>query len=74
MVGHVVNPEIADASYTVDTSSFSIDESNKLRSSVGSAINWTSPIGPVSFVISQNLSKANTDKTESFNFRLRTTF
>tara|TARA_B100001250_G_C19798648_1_gene789937 strand:+ start:63 stop:2288 length:2226 start_codon:yes stop_codon:yes gene_type:complete len=52
----------------------SIDESNKLRSSVGSAINWTSPIGPVSFVISQNLSKANTDKTESFNFRLGTTF
>ncbi len=52
----------------------SIDESNKIRSSVGSAINWTSPIGPVSFVLSQNISKANTDKTESFNFRLGTTF
>ena len=36
--------------------------------------NWMSPIGPMSFVFSQNLSKANTDVTESFNFNLGTTF
>jgi len=52
----------------------SIDESNKLRSSLGAAANWSSPLGPLSFVLSTNLSKASTDKTESFNFNLGTTF
>ncbi len=52
----------------------SIDESNKLRSSTGVAASWLSPIGPLSFVFSTNLSKADTDKTESFNFNLGTTF
>ena len=33
-----------------------------------------SPIGPLSFVLSQDLSKADTDKTESFSFNLGTTF
>ena len=35
---------------------------------------WTSPLGPMTFTLSQNLSKADTDKTESFNFQLGTTF
>tara|TARA_X000000950_G_C13894714_1_gene652362 strand:- start:479 stop:2710 length:2232 start_codon:yes stop_codon:yes gene_type:complete len=52
----------------------SIDDSNKLRSSTGLALNWMSPLGPMSFVLSQNLSKADTDKTESFRFNLGTTF
>ncbi len=52
----------------------SIDDSNKIRSSVGSALNWASPIGPISFVLSTNLSKASTDRTESFNFNLGTSF
>ena len=52
----------------------SIDESNKIRSSTGIAANWLSPVGPVVFTLSQNLSKATTDKTESFNFNLGTTF
>ena len=52
----------------------SIDDSNKLRSSAGLALNWMSPLGPMSFVLSQNLSKADTDKTESFRFNLGTTF
>ncbi len=51
-----------------------IDDSNKIRSSTGLAINWQSPLGPMSFVLSNNLSKANSDKTESFNFNLGTTF
>ena len=51
-----------------------IDESNKLRSSAGVAINWSSPIGPMSFVLSSNIQKANTDETESFSFNLGTTF
>ena len=51
-----------------------IDESSKIRSSTGVAASWMSPIGPMTFVISQNLSKADTDETESFSFNLGTTF
>ena len=52
----------------------SIDDSNKIRSSVGLNTSWISPVGPMSFIISNNISKAATDETESFNFRLGTTF
>jgi outer membrane protein insertion porin family len=52
----------------------SIDDSNKLRSSLGSSLNWISPIGPLSFVLATNLSKASTDKTQSFSFNLGTSF
>ena len=52
----------------------SIEDSNEIRSSTGVAASWLSPIGPLSFVFSTNLSKADTDKTESFNFNLGTTF
>jgi outer membrane protein insertion porin family len=51
-----------------------VDDSSKLRSSTGVAANWLSPIGPISFVFSQNLSKADSDETESFSFNLGTTF
>jgi outer membrane protein insertion porin family len=51
-----------------------LDDSNKIRSTAGVSINWLSPVGPMSFIFSQNLSKASTDVTESFNFRLGTTF
>ncbi len=52
----------------------SIDDSSKLRSSTGIATNWMSPIGPMSFILSTNISKHSTDVTESFNFNLGTTF
>ena len=51
----------------------SIDDSNKIRSSTG-IIALMSPIGPMNFVLSQNLSKASTDETQSFSFNLGTTF
>ena len=51
-----------------------VDEANKIRSSTGVVANWSSPIGPLTFILSQNLSKANTDETESFSFNLGTTF
>ena len=51
-----------------------IDESNKIRSSTGVAASWLSPLGPMTFILSTNLSKANTDETQSFNFNLGTTF
>lgn len=51
-----------------------IDDSNKIRSSTGLLASWMSPVGPMTFTFSQNLAKASTDKTESFNFNLGTTF
>ena len=36
----------------------SIDESSKIRSSTGVVANWMSPIGPLTFTLSQNISKA----------------
>ena len=51
-----------------------IDDTNKIRSSTGILTSWTSPIGPMSFVLAQNLSKATTDVTETFSFNLGTTF
>ncbi len=52
----------------------SIDDSNEIRSSAGISANWKSPLGPINFVLAQNLLKADTDKTESFSFNLGTTF
>ncbi len=52
----------------------SIDDSSKIRSSAGVVANWMSPIGPLTFTLSQNISKASTDETESFSFNLGTTF
>ena len=51
-----------------------IDDSNKLRSSSGVAASWISPLGPMTFIFAQNLSKATTDKTEFFNFNLGASF
>jgi outer membrane protein insertion porin family len=52
----------------------SIEDSNEIRSSTGVALNWSSPLGPMSFVLSTNLKKADTDETEGFKFNLGTTF
>ena len=57
----------------VDYSS-SINESSKIRSATGIAMDWYTPIGPMSFSFSQPITKKNTDKTESFRFNLGTTF
>jgi outer membrane protein insertion porin family len=52
----------------------SVDDTNKIRSSIGIAANMFTTIGPLSFTFAQDLSKANTDITEFFNFRLGTSF
>ena len=49
-------------------------DSNKIRSSIGLALDWFSPVGPMNFSLSYPTSKADTDKTESFRFNLGTTF
>ena len=52
----------------------SLGRSNVLRSSVGVSGNWLSPIGPLSLTFAKDLKKAETDKTNSFNFQLGTSF
>ena len=49
-------------------------DNSKIRSSIGLALDWFSPIGPMNFSIAQPITKANDDKTESFRFNLGTTF
>ncbi len=57
----------------VDYSS-SLNDSDKIRSSIGIATNMYTPVGPLSFVIAQNISKADTDQTQAFNFQIGTSF
>jgi len=57
----------------VDYSS-TIDDSNKIRSSTGLALEILTPIGPLSFSYASVITKADTDKTEAFKFQLGTTF
>jgi len=52
----------------------SISDSNALRSSTGIGIDWYTPVGPLSFTLSQPIAQKKTDKTESFRFNLGTTF
>jgi outer membrane protein insertion porin family len=52
----------------------SINDSNKIRSSIGIGIDWFSVIGPMSFTFSETISKDSTDITESFRFNIGTTF
>jgi len=51
-----------------------IKNSNKIRSSVGVGIDWFTPVGPLNFSLSQAITKATTDVTETFRFNLGTTF
>ena len=52
----------------------SIDDKSTIRSSTGVALNLMTPIGPLSFSFANALSKASTDKTETFRFNLGTQF
>ncbi len=49
-------------------------DSNKIRSSTGIAVNWFSPIGPLTFSYALPLSEAKTDITEKFRFQIGTSF
>ncbi len=51
-----------------------IDDSSKIRSSSGLAVDWLTPIGPLSFSFAKPISKADTDRTETFRFDIGTTF
>ncbi len=73
--------ENVDFSYFIDFGNVwgvdydkAVDESNALRSSTGVALDLLTPIGPLSFSLSETLKKKSTDQTESFRFNLGTTF
>ena len=51
-----------------------LDDSNSIRSSIGIGANMFTVIGPLSFTLAQSITKASSDQTETFNFRLGTSF
>ena len=52
----------------------SLDDSGSIRSSTGIALDWFSPIGPLSFSLAYPITKESGDKEESFRFNLGTSF
>ena len=52
----------------------SLDDKSTVRSSAGIALNLMTPIGPLSVSFANSLTKASTDKTETFRFNLGTQF
>jgi len=51
-----------------------VNNSNKIRSSLGVGIDIVSPLGPLSFSFSNVISKAPTDKVQNFTFNIGSTF
>jgi len=52
----------------------SLSDESKIRSSVGIAVDFFTPIGPLNFSLSEPITKGKNDITESFRFNLGTTF
>ena len=75
------NVQNVDLRYFFDTAnlwgvdySSAVDQSNTIRASTGIVVDWFTPIGPLNFSLAQDISKADDDKTETFQFNLGTTF
>jgi len=79
-------PNLLPESYRTDFSVFldtanvwgvdytAVDDSNKIRSAAGVSANVYTAIGPLSFTFAQSITKGSQDETETFNFRLGTSF
>ena len=52
----------------------SLSDNSKIRSSVGIAVDFFTPIGPLNFSLTEPITKGNNDITESFRFNIGTTF
>jgi len=52
----------------------SINDSSGIRSSIGVSSNVYTPIGPLSFVFAQAMTKESTDTTQTFKFQIGTSF
>ena len=73
--------ETFDFSYFIDAGNVwgvdydsSLDNSSTIRTSTGLAVDVITPIGPMNFAFTKPLTKASSDKTESFRFNIGTTF
>ena len=52
----------------------SIDDASEIRSSIGIGVDYLTIVGPLSFSLSQVISKSDNDVEETFRFNLGTTF
>tara|TARA_B100001057_G_scaffold413009_1_gene429428 strand:+ start:3157 stop:5406 length:2250 start_codon:yes stop_codon:yes gene_type:complete len=73
--------ENLDFSYFIDIGNIwgvdydsGVDQSNFIRSSTGLGLDWLTPVGPLSFSLTQPITKKSSDVTETFRFNLGTTF
>lgn len=61
-------------SYTVAGDTVTIDDSMKVRATVGASIFWTTPIGPLRFNFTKALRKEDEDLTQNFDLTIQTRF
>ena len=47
---------------------------SQIRSSIGIAVDFFTPIGPLNFSLAEPITQSNMDRTESFRFNIGTTF
>ncbi len=73
--------EEVDLSFFVDAANIwgvdydsSIDDNSGFRSSVGLAIDWWTPIGPLNFSLAHPINEQSSDITETFRFNIGTSF
>ena len=52
----------------------SIKDNKKIRSAAGISVDVLTPVGPLNFSWAKPITKASTDKTETFRFNIGTTF
>ncbi len=52
----------------------SLNDGNQIRTSLGVGVDWTTPVGPLSFSLAQPLTKSKSDITETFRFNIGTSF
>ena len=52
----------------------SIEDASEIRSSIGIGIDWLTAVGPLSFSLTEVITKSDNDVEESFRFNLGTTF
>ena len=79
-------PNLLPESYRTDFSLFldtanvwgvdytTIDDTDKIRSSIGVSANVYTTIGPLTFTLAESITKSSNDETETFNFRIGTSF
>ena len=75
------NSQDTDFSFFIDVANVwgvdydsSLNDGNKIRSSVGLGLDWFTPIGPINFTYAQPISKDTNDVVQEFSFNLGTSF